>query len=105
MRSAQRLILAICLVLAAVPGQAANTSARLVLSHESARPGEMVWAGLHLRMAPKWHTYWENGGDSGAATKIDWTLPAGVTTGDILWPVPEKHLSAGLITYFYHNDV
>src|SRR5438034_875966 len=105
MRSMQRHIAVIFLVLAGVSTRAANTSARLVLSHQSARPGETIWAGLHLHMAPKWHTYWENGGDSGAATKIDWTLPAGITAGDILWPVPEKYLSAGLITYVYHNDV
>src|SRR6266542_4097051 len=105
MRWVQRLVLLILLARAMGSTQAANTSARLVLSHDSARPGEMVWASLPLRMAPKWHTYWENGGDSGAATKIDWTLPAGITAGDILWPVPEKYSSAGLITYVYHNEV
>ena len=56
-------------------------------------------------MAPKWHTYWENGGDSGAGTKINWTLPSGITAGDILWPVPEKLSSEGLITYVYHDQV
>src|SRR6266542_395506 len=105
MRWVQRLVLLILLARAMGSTQAANTSARLVLSHDSARPGEMVWAGLHLRMAPKWHTYWENGGDSGAATRIDWTLPTGLTAGDILWPVPEKNQSAGLTTYVYSNEV
>lgn len=105
MRLVQRLMLVIALALLAGSSQAANTTARLVLSHETARPGETIWAGVHLRMAPKWHTYWENGGDAGAATKIDWTLPAGVIAGEILWPVPEKYVSAGLITYVYHNDV
>src|SRR3989442_1355256 len=98
MRLVQRLIPVIFLSAAAVSTEAANTSARLVLSHETARPGEMVWAGVQLRMAPKWHTYWENGGDSGGATKIDWTLPAVISPGAILWPVPEKYSSAGLIT-------
>ncbi len=91
-----------CLVASA---SAANTTARLVLSHETARPGETIWAGVHLHMAPKWHTYWENGGDSGAATTIAWTLPRDVTAGEILWPVPEKLDSSGLITYVYHDDV
>ena len=89
----------------AASATAANTTARLVLSHLAARPGETVWAGVHLQMAPKWHTYWENGGDSGAATKIDWTLPTGMVAGDILWPTPEKYISAGLVTYVYHNEV
>jgi thiol:disulfide interchange protein DsbD len=105
MKLVQRLTLVLALGLLAASAQAANTTARLVLSHEAAKPGDTVWAGVHLRMAPKWHTYWENGGDSGAATKIEWTLPAGVSAGEILWPVPEKYDSAGLITYVYHHDV
>jgi len=100
-----RLILLALLAAWGVPAQAANTTARLVLSHETARPGETIWAGVHLRMAPTWHTYWQNGGDSGAATKVDWTLPAGITAGEILWPVPEKLSSEGLVTYVYHDDV
>ena len=103
--ASQRLIVFLSVALAALSGQAANTTARLVLSHAAARPGETVWAGLHLRMAPKWHTYWENGGDSGAGTKINWTLPSGITAGDILWPVPQKLSSEGLITYVYHDQV
>jgi thiol:disulfide interchange protein DsbD len=55
-------------------------------------------------MAPQWHTYWRNGGDAGIPTKIDWTLPAGVTAGEIFWPMPEKNVSAGLVTYVYHED-
>jgi ornithine carbamoyltransferase len=27
-------------------------------------------------MEPAWHTYWENSGDSGLPTHIDWNLPA-----------------------------
>jgi len=104
MRLVQRLTLIIALALLANGSQAANTTARLVLSHETAKPGEIIWAGVHLRMAPKWHTYWQNGGDSGGPTKIDWTLPPGVTAGGIIWPVPEKYEVEGLITYVYHNE-
>ena len=105
MRLVHRLLLILSVASLALPASAANTTARLLLSHEAARAGETVWAGVHLHMAPKWHTYWENGGDSGAATKIDWTLPTGITAGEILWPVPEKYVTAGLTTYVYHDDV
>ena len=92
---------------AGAAGQAAQTQARLLLDHEIARPGQTVWAGVQLRMPDRWHTYWRNPGDSGAATKIDWTLPPGVTAGPILWPLPEKYLdkAAGLTTYVYHHEV
>ena len=83
--------------------EAANTTARLFLSHEVAKPGETIWAGVELRMAPKWHTYWQNAGESGAPTRIEWKLPSGVSAGGILWPVPEKISSAGLTTFVYHD--
>lgn len=105
MRLMQRLALLLVVTLIATSARAANTTARLLLSHTTAKPGETIWAGVLLQMAPQWHTYWENGGDSGAATKINWTLPAGISAGEISWPVPEKYEAAGLITYVYHNEV
>jgi thiol:disulfide interchange protein DsbD len=84
---------------------AARTEARLVLAAEAARPGETVMAGVHLKMPPRWHTYWRYGGDAGAPTKIDWSLPDGVTAGDILWPVPEKYKTGDLTSYVYHDQV
>ena len=68
-----------------------------------------MWAGLEMDMPSPWHTYWRNGGDAGEATEIKWTLPEGVTAGDIQWPLPEKEIdTAGdtaLITYVYTNQV
>lgn len=82
-----------------------TTEVALLLSHTTARPGETVTAALRLRMAPKWHTYWQSPGESGIATKITWTLPAGVTAGEIQWPVPEKATFSGLTTYDYHGEI
>ncbi|PYI80318.1 MAG: hypothetical protein DME26_21805 [Verrucomicrobia bacterium] len=81
-----------------------NTQARLVLSAASAKPGQPVMAGIHLRMGPGWHTYWINPGDSGMATKIDWALPSGITAGEIQWPVPETFTAGGLTTYVYQKE-
>jgi len=66
------------------------TQTRLLLSAESAQPGETVWAGVELKMAPGWHTYWRNPGDAGLPTTMTWTLPPGVSAGEINWPIPEK---------------
>lgn len=99
-----RLVLTLFTLVAIHSASAANTTARLFLSHSTAKPGETIWAGILLQMNPKWHTYWENGGDSGAATKVDWTLPTGISAGEILWPTPERYDAGGLITYVYHNE-
>ena len=58
--------------------------------------GKPAWLGLLIEHQPHWHTYWKNGGDSGGPTKIEWTLPAGVTAGEIQWPPPEKLTVEGL---------
>ena len=95
----------ICLTLMAASAHAAHTQAQLVLADEAARPGETVWAGVRLKMEPGWHTYWKNPGEAGMATKIEWTLPQGVTAGDIEWPLPEKLPPAEVTTFGYENEV
>jgi thiol:disulfide interchange protein/DsbC/DsbD-like thiol-disulfide interchange protein len=85
-------------------GAANTTEIRLVLSAKEARPGETFLAGVQLRMAPKWHTYWRNPGEAGKSTEIAWQLPAGITAGNIQWPVPEKYDWSGLFNYVYHRE-
>ncbi len=83
----------------------AQTEARLLLAQETARPGQTVTAAIALRMPPETHTYWRNPGESGLATAAQWTLPRGVTAGDLQWPVPERFDFGGIITYGYHGEV
>ncbi|QDL56141.1 protein-disulfide reductase DsbD family protein [Rhodoferax aquaticus] len=53
-------------------------------------PGKTIWVGLQLQHQPQWHTYWKNPGDSGLPTQLQWSLPAGVDAGEIVWPTPKK---------------
>jgi thiol:disulfide interchange protein DsbD len=98
-------ILAVCFCLAVFTAHAAHTQARLILSADTARPGDTVLAGVDLKMEPAWHTYWKNPGAAGLATKIEWQLPPGVTAGDIQWPLPKKLPPADVTTYGYDNEV
>jgi len=91
--------------LAAANGHAAHTTAQLLVSAATARPGDTILAGVQLRMEPGWHTYWKNPGAAGQATEIKWQLPAGVTAGEIQWPLPEKLPPAEITTYGYENEV
>jgi len=68
-------------------------------------PGKTVWVGLQLAHQPHWHTYWKNAGDSGLPTKLEWTLPAGVTAGDIAWPAPQKIAIGSLANFGYEGTV
>ncbi len=83
----------------------AKGHAELVFSTATAKPGETVWAGVHLKLDPGWHTYWLNPGDSGQEATIEWVLPPGIKAGSIQWPIPDKLNSEGLITYVYHDEV
>jgi len=88
-----------------VSAHAAHTQAQLILAADTARPGDTVLAGVHLKMDPGWHTYWKNPGAAGMPTKITWQLPAGVTAGDIQWPLPEKLPPDDVVAYAYENEV
>ena len=92
-------------LLASHGAHAAATQVALLLDKDSAKPGEIVLAGLRMTMAPRWHTYWRNGGDVGFPTKIVWELPAGVTAGETQWPVPHKYFANTLTSYEYATEV
>lgn len=99
--------LAACLaMLVGFSAHGAATTARLVIPVEAVKPGDTITVGVLLEMLPGWHTYWKNPGESGMASKIIWTLPDGVTAGEIQWPTPEVYedKTVDLITYVHHDQ-
>jgi thiol:disulfide interchange protein len=72
---------------------------------DGADAGKTVWVGLQLTHQSEWHTYWKNPGDSGLPTSLQWTLPAGVTAGDIAWPLPQKFRIGNLANYGFEGTV
>jgi len=105
-----RWLIAVLALAVAWPALAApKTHVRLVLSADSARPGDTIWAGLVMDMPPTWHVYWRYGGDAGVPVAITWTLPEGISAGEILWPLPGKLVepagNSAIVTYIYTNQV
>ncbi len=72
---------------------------------EGVDAGKTIWVGLQLKHQPQWHTYWKNAGDSGLPTTVQWTLPAGVTAGDIAWPTPRRIAIGNLANFGYEDTV
>ncbi|WP_240387369.1 protein-disulfide reductase DsbD family protein [Brevundimonas naejangsanensis] len=70
-----------------------------------AAPGSTAVVAVRQKIQPGWHTYWRNPGDSGGPTTLDWTLPAGVVAGDIVWPLPERQRLQSLMNYGYSDAV
>lgn len=82
-----------------------HVAARLVASAEAVAPGDTLTLGVAKTIIPKWHTYWQNPGDSGLATTIAWEVPDGVEVGDIEWPAPERHALGPVTNYGYEGEV
>jgi thiol:disulfide interchange protein/DsbC/DsbD-like thiol-disulfide interchange protein len=107
----QRLYLSVFLILlpiwasASGPVKTEHVMAELVSENVTIQPGTSFWVGLHLSMEDHWHTYWKNPGDSGLATSLTWSLPAGFTTGPIIWPTPQRILLEPLVSYAYEGEV
>jgi thiol:disulfide interchange protein DsbD len=112
------LLLAACMAFAALPSAAQLASrpgavvttphvrAELIANApQGVAPGSPVWVGLQITHQPEWHTYWKNAGDSGLPTELAWSLPAGVSNGDIAWPVPRKIPIGNLANYGYEGTV
>jgi thiol:disulfide interchange protein DsbD len=107
------LIFALSFTLAAsLPAYAASDSAdaahlhvELVFPHSQLYPGGSNEAGLYFRLEPGWHVYWQNAGDSGEPPHMQWTLPAGVTSGPISFPAPSRLPLGPLMDFGYENEV
>ncbi len=81
-----------------------EVSVRLLSAARSVQPGQTLLLGLEQRIAPHWHTYWRNPGDSGQPTSLQWTLPEGAQASDILWPTPQRFDVGPITNYGYENQ-
>ena len=101
-----RLMTWLAVLLSAAPAFAQTPHIQPRLVAESAAPmaGGTTTLALVMTPAPTWHGYWKNPGDSGIETSIDWRLPAGVTAGDLTYPVPHTLIIAGLMNYVYEGE-
>ena len=78
-----------------------------LLAHapQGVQAGQPLWVGLQLTHQPEWHTYWRNPGDSGLPTQIELNLPAGITAGEVQWPLPSKLKAGNLTNYGFEKTV
>jgi thiol:disulfide interchange protein len=75
--------------------------ARLIAERNEIAPGSTATIALEEDIRPGWHTYWQNSGEAGAPTTIDWALPQGWKVGPIAWPYPKRLPAGPLMQYGY----
>ncbi|MDX2238102.1 MAG: protein-disulfide reductase DsbD family protein [Hyphomonadaceae bacterium] len=89
---------------AAEPFRTPHMETELHSARAAVAPGETFTVVLRQTMAPGWHTYWRNPGDSGEPTELTWSAPAGFVVGDMGWPAPERLPLAGIMQYGYSGE-
>jgi DsbC/DsbD-like thiol-disulfide interchange protein/cytochrome c biogenesis protein CcdA len=106
------LVGALALLLAAITTARADAvfetprvRAELMAEYPAVAPGDSLWVALALEVKADWHTYWRTPGDAGEPTSIRWSLPEGITAGDIHWPIPERIPYLNLMNFGYHGKV
>jgi DsbC/DsbD-like thiol-disulfide interchange protein len=85
--------------------EAGPVQATLLASVDGVAGGESFLVGVRMKLKPHWHTYWINPGESGAATKVVMSGPAGFEFGEIQWPLPKRIEIDGGVTYGYEDEV
>jgi thiol:disulfide interchange protein len=90
-----------------MPGRATELSrarADLISETQGFVPGHTLTVALRLTQDPGWHTYWQDPGDAGLATTLDFELPSGVQAGPLEWPKPRVFKSEGDLTCYGYED-
>jgi DsbC/DsbD-like thiol-disulfide interchange protein len=62
-------------------------------------------AGVEIKLAPGWKTYWRYPGDSGVPPRFDFAESQNVKSIAIEWPAPRRHLDESGATIVYTDDV
>lgn len=98
-----------CLIASIAPASAQqprqnNLTVELVAETDNPASGGEVTLAFAATPDPGWHGYWKNPGDAGLETRLDWTLPQGVTAGPLQYPVPTRLLIAGIMNYVYKGS-
>ncbi|MGH6737224.1 MAG: protein-disulfide reductase DsbD domain-containing protein [Methyloceanibacter sp.] len=82
-----------------------NSKVRLVSGTVERAGNPAPFAGVQLRMAPGWKTYWRNPGDSGVPPTFDWSGSKNLKSADVLYPAPHRFVDAGGTAIGYSDEV
>ena len=95
------LLFVLFLSLPAAAQEPLHVNLRLHVNADAAVPGQSLKVAVEQTIAPGWHTYWTNPGDSGEPMRVKWELPAGYEASDFLWPTPERVPYGPLMNFGY----
>ena len=62
-------------------------------------------AGVEIRLAPGWKTYWRYPGDSGVPPRFDFTRSNNVKSVTVRWPAPQRLTDESGTSIGYKHDI
>lgn len=84
----------------------ARAGVRLISGGTKAEAGQPAMrAGVEIRLAPGWKTYWRYPGDSGVPPSFDFAKSENVKSVRVSWPAPERMVEADGVIIGYRNNV
>jgi DsbC/DsbD-like thiol-disulfide interchange protein len=110
-----RAVMAACGVIMTLvrPAHAADASPWTAESHSAFRliagankpDTARLRAGIELKLAPGWHTYWRYPGDSGVPPRFDFSHSENLTRAKVLYPAPHLYTDETGNTLVYRDGV
>jgi DsbC/DsbD-like thiol-disulfide interchange protein len=90
---------------AARPAKAPLVRLTLLADVDRVAPGRELTLGARFDIAPGWHIYWSNPGESGLATEASFAAPPGFRVGPVRFPGPARFDLAGDITNYGYQEL
>lgn len=81
-----------------------RSALRLIAGTSEGRQGFLP-AGVEIKLAPGWKTYWRYPGDSGVAPRFDFTHSTNARSVEVDWPAPHAWRDAGGVSIGYKDKV
>lgn len=64
-----------------------------------------IFAGIEIKLAPEWKTYWRTPGDTGIPPYFDWTGSENLKKAEVLYPAPVRFKDPGGSSIGYKRSV
>ena len=89
----------------AADSQSGHVRTKIVADVETVQPDSPFWLGVYFDIDDSWHLNWTNPGDAGLAPSIEWKLPPGFETSELVWPFPRMYRVGPLVIYGYDKEL
>jgi DsbC/DsbD-like thiol-disulfide interchange protein len=83
----------------------AKSGIRLMAGGETKAEGPFLSAGVEIRLASGWKTYWRYPGDSGVPPHFDFEKSNNVKSVNVSWPAPQRITDSEGVTIGYKQGV